>query len=72
MELKNIFDRLWKDYSDQNPSVRKIYELFASEGEEVVNDHIAFRTIDSPEVNIDVLARPFTSARLCGRRGIYI
>jgi len=62
MELKNIFDRLWQDYSDQNPSVRKIYGLFASEGEEVVNDHIAFRTIDSPEVNIDVLARPFTSA----------
>jgi len=61
MKLKSIFERLWLDYSDQNPSVGKIYDLFAKEGEEVVNDHIAFRTIDLPEVNIDVIARPFTS-----------
>jgi hypothetical protein len=67
MELKNIFDRLWQDYSDQNPSVKRIYELFANEGEEVMNDHIAFRTIDSPEVNIDVLARSFTSAGYIAR-----
>jgi hypothetical protein len=62
MELKNIFDRLWKDYSDQNPSVKKIYDLFINEGEEVANDHIAFRTLDFPEISIEVLARPFTSA----------
>lgn len=61
MELKNIFDRLWKDYSDQNPSVKKIYDLFLNEGEEVVNDHIAFRTLNYPEISIEVLAKPFTS-----------
>jgi hypothetical protein len=71
MELKSVFDRLWKDYSDQNPSVRKICELFTNEGEEVVNDHIAFRTIDLPEVNIDVIARPFTSAGYV-ERGKYL
>lgn len=59
MELDAIFNRLWKDYSEQNPSVNKIAELFKSKGEEVVNDHIAFRTIDLPEVNIDELAIPF-------------
>jgi hypothetical protein len=62
MEIKNIFDHLWQDYSAQNPSVKKIYDLFRKEGEEVVNDHIAFRTIDFPEINIEVLAKPFTSA----------
>jgi hypothetical protein len=62
MELKNIFDRLWRDYSDYNPSVRKIYDLFINEGEEVVNDHIALRTLDIPEISIEVLAKPFTSA----------
>ena len=61
MELKYIFERLWKDYVDQNPSVRKIYNLFINEGEEVVNDHIAFRTLDFPEINIDVAAMLFTS-----------
>ncbi len=62
MGLKYIFDRLWRDYSEQNPSVKQISDLFINEGEELVNDHIAFRTLDINEMNIDVLAKPFTSA----------
>jgi hypothetical protein len=61
-KAQNIFDRLWKDYLTQNPEVRHVYELLTSEGETVVNDHIAFRTFDDPRVNIDVLARPFVEA----------
>lgn len=59
MESDALFDRLWNDYSSQNPSVNKIYDLFEKEGETIVNDHIAFRTINYPEVEIDVLAVPF-------------
>jgi hypothetical protein len=59
MDKSQIFDRLWRDYSSMNPSVRKIHDLFASEGETVVNDHIALRTLDIDRINIDVLARPF-------------
>ncbi len=59
MELKEIFDRLWIDYTSLNPSAGKIYDLFTNEGESIVNDHIAFRTFDDPRVNIDVLAKPF-------------
>lgn len=59
MKLNEIFNRLWKDYSTQNPSVNKIYNLLKEEGEHVVNDHIAFRTLDLPEMNIGVLAEPF-------------
>lgn len=59
MNLDNIFNRLWVDYITQNPSAGKIYNLFIKEGESVVNDHVAFRTLDYPEINIDVLARPF-------------
>ncbi len=62
MELKYILDRLWKDYSDQNSSVGKIFNLFKNEGEDVVNDHIAFRTLDFPDMNIDVVAKPFIAA----------
>ena len=61
MTLDTIFDRLWVDYIMQNPSAGKIHDLFINEGESVVNDHIAFRTLDFPEIDIDVLARPFVS-----------
>lgn len=59
MELNSIFDRLWDDYAAQNPSANKIFNLLEREGEAVVNDHIAFRTIDFKEINIDALATPF-------------
>jgi hypothetical protein len=60
MDLTDIFDRLWRDYSEQNPSVNKIAKLFENKGEVIVNDHIAFRTLDLPEISIDELALPFT------------
>jgi hypothetical protein len=59
MNLDNLFNRLWNDYVVQNPSAGKIHELFVNEGESVVNDHIAFRTLDYHEIDIDVLALPF-------------
>lgn len=59
MNLTYIFDHLWMDYIIQNPSALNIYNLFIDEGEKVVNDHIAFRTLDFPGINIDVLAKPF-------------
>ena len=59
MDLQQIYNRLWKDYTGQNPSVEKIYNLFLNEGETVNHDHIAFRTFNDPRVNIDVLAKPF-------------
>lgn len=59
MKLNKIFDRLWTDYISQNPSAAKIYDLFLKEGEKPENDHIAFRTLDYPEINIDALAKPF-------------
>lgn len=62
MTYQNIFSHLWDDYLKQNPETKKVYDLFISEGEEVVNDHIAFRTFDHPKVSIDVLAKPFIDA----------
>lgn len=58
--LDIIFSRLWSNYIYSNPSAGRIHDLFISEGEEVINDHIAFRTIDLPEVDIDVISKPFT------------
>jgi len=60
MTLDNVFNRLWIDYTNQNPSASLIYNLFTNAGENVLNDHIAFRTFDDPRINIDVLSRVFT------------
>jgi hypothetical protein len=62
MKKEVIFEKLWKDYAEQNPSVQKIHDLFEASGETVHNDHIALRTFNDPRVNIDVLARPFIEA----------
>ncbi len=59
MELNQIFSKLWDIYTIQNPSVQKVYDIFTKEGEEVLNDHIAFRTFDDPRVNIAVLSKIF-------------
>lgn len=59
MNLDQLFQRLWHDYTSQNPSALSIHALFTDRGEEVVNDHIAFRTFDDERMCIDVLAKPF-------------
>lgn len=59
MNLTQIFDRLWKYYTTQNPIVKKVYEAFTAEGETVLNDHIAFRTLNDPRINVDKLSRLF-------------
>lgn len=62
MQADQIFDHLWSDYIKQNPEVKRVYDSFISAGEEVVNDHIAFRTFDHERINIDKLARVFLQA----------
>jgi hypothetical protein len=59
MNYKDIFNRLWKDYTAQNPDTKKVYDLFITEGETVINDHIAFRTFNHPSINVDVLSKVF-------------
>lgn len=61
-QAQEIFDKLWKDYITQNPAAKQVYDLFIEQGEEVVNDHIAFRTFNDSRVNIDVLAQLFIEA----------
>ena len=61
-KAQKLFDRLWKDYIEQNPEAKRVYDLLSGEGETVVNDHITFRTYDDPRISIDVLARPFLEA----------
>jgi hypothetical protein len=57
--LDDLFEKMWKDYVETNPPAQRIYDLLESEGEKIINDHIAFRTFNNSLVNIDVLAKTF-------------
>ena len=59
MSAKQIFNTLWEQYADRNPSVYKIHQLFERRGENIVNDHVAFRTFNDPRVGIGRLSQPF-------------
>lgn len=62
MKAQAIFDKLWEQYSSENPSAGQIHSLFSKGGRPLINDHVAFRTFNDPRVNIDVLALPFIKA----------
>ncbi|PLX10114.1 MAG: DUF1338 domain-containing protein, partial [Marinilabiliales bacterium] len=57
--MEELLEKLWNDYTNTNPIVQDVYQLFIEKGEKVVNDHIALRTFDDERINIDVLAKVF-------------
>ena len=59
MQLAELFNKLWEQYTHDSPLALKIYNLFVESGENVINDHIAFRTFDDPRVNVDKLGKFF-------------
>jgi hypothetical protein len=59
LSYTQIFDRLWGRYAKENPSVKRIYELFGRYGEVAENDHVVFRILNDPKVHINVIARLF-------------
>ena len=71
MKAADIFERLWIQYSCDNPSAGKIYDLFQKAGERVINDHVAFRTFNDKRVHIDVIAKPFIDAGYVAK-GTYV
>lgn len=60
MTLNEIFQRLWTEYSVQNPSAEAIMKLLKEKGESVENDHVAFRTFNIPKIGLEVMSTPFT------------
>lgn len=59
MTLDDIFGQLWQRYASLTPQAEAIRALFEERGETVINDHVAFRTLNDPRLGIDNLARPF-------------
>ena len=46
MNRDKFFDSLWKQYVSVTPQARGIQALLRRRGEEIINDHVAFRTFD--------------------------
>jgi hypothetical protein len=56
-QINRLLEAMWQDYLELNPDAQKIYSLFGG-AKQVVNDHIALRTFNLPQVNIEKLAAP--------------
>ena len=51
---------MWADYTNLNPQAERIYKLLTSNGETVLNDHIALRTFNHPRLGgIAAMAKHF-------------
>jgi hypothetical protein len=59
MKADELFNKLWKQYSEINVQANQIHALLRERGEDVVNDHIALRTFNLPGVNVESLSRVF-------------
>lgn len=59
-ELTQYLDQMWKDYCSFNSQAFQISEAFIKAGENVVNDHIALRTVNHPRLGLRSLAQHFT------------
>lgn len=63
--LDLLFDRLWQDYRRRVPYAERYVQLVAERGGRVVNDHIAFRSLNvelpMQPAGIEALRRIFTT-----------
>ncbi|MEO1658842.1 MAG: DUF1338 domain-containing protein [Pseudomonadota bacterium] len=59
MTPEQLFDQLWERYAGLTPQAQQVQDLLAARGETIINDHVAFRTLNDPRLGIDNLARPF-------------
>lgn len=67
--VEQLFNALWQDYTQRLcPSAAQVHDLL-EEDEPLLNDHIALRTFNLPQVGLDRLAAPFIAIgyKPCGK-----
>jgi hypothetical protein len=57
--INKLLDLLWADYINFNPKVLEIYNLIKKYEPNIVNDHIAFRTINLENISINYIKNIF-------------
>ncbi|WP_448567170.1 2-oxoadipate dioxygenase/decarboxylase family protein [Thalassotalea ganghwensis] len=55
-QVTELFNNIWANYLEVTPSAEKIHQLLGS-GNDVVNDHVAYRTFNLEKVGIAKLAQ---------------
>ncbi|MCJ8318673.1 MAG: DUF1338 domain-containing protein [Colwellia sp.] len=51
-----LFNNIWKNYLDVTPSAHQVHQLLGS-GNDLINDHVAYRTFNIEKVNLNKLAQ---------------
>lgn len=54
MNVERFFEALWADYLKHAPSARKIHQVLGG-GAPIVNDHIALRSFNTPQLGLDAM-----------------
>lgn len=59
--IDTFFANLWQDYLTITPSAKKVHDLLggANDTQDLINDHVAFRTFNIDKINLDKLAAHF-------------
>ena len=55
-QVAKLFNNIWNNYLEVTPSAKKIHQLLGS-GNDVINDHVAYRTFNIEKVNLEKLAQ---------------
>lgn len=59
-DITTLFQNLWTNYCEVTPSAHRIHRLLDnSQGQAIVNDHIALRTFNLEKLNLEKLAAHF-------------
>lgn len=58
-ELGKYLTNIWNDFILLNPPAKQVHTLLAKKNENVINDHIAFRTFANSDVSARVMAGKF-------------
>jgi hypothetical protein len=53
--VKDLFNNIWQNYLEVTPSADKVHQLL-SNGDDLINDHVAYRTFNIAKVNIEKIS----------------
>lgn len=59
--IENTFENMWQEYLALNPQAKFIFDLF-NKNNDVVNDHVAFRTFGIDGIRVEEIAQPLLDA----------
>tara|TARA_R110002049_G_scaffold57453_2_gene157524 strand:+ start:831 stop:1616 length:786 start_codon:yes stop_codon:yes gene_type:complete len=68
MSFENFLQREWQDYCKVTPLAQMIHQLLSDQGEAIVNDHIALRTLSHPSIGLEAFEEFFSKFdyKVCG------